>query len=217
MPRLGKMYPDLMGAAGVDTHGQQGKTAARIPVQALPLAMRRFPSTVFRHHSHTGLQRGVTPQRQAAFATRRRQAARYGQIGLGNLARGKSPAQLQAGLFAQSDNHQPGSIHVQTVHNARTQPIHPGQLRHTGDQAMHQRSFRAAGAGVHGQMRRFVQHCHMLILVQDIQLAILRLQPDIPPRNHKYQFHTRNQAKIRLNARLAVHQAMPFPHGSFDF
>ena len=79
-----------------------------------------------------------------------------------------------------SDDHQPAGVLVEPMHDAG--PRHLRELRVQVQQRVLQRAGRVAGAWMHDQPGRLVEDQDVPVLVDDVQLDLLRLDPARPPR-----------------------------------
>src|SRR6185437_4302403 len=81
-------------------------------------------------------------------------------------------------LIGLGDDHQPARILVEAMHDAG--PRHPADAREAlaamGDQRIDESSLPVAGAGVHDEAGRLVDHDQRVVLVEDVERDLLRTE-----------------------------------------
>ena len=91
-----------------------------------------------------------------------------------NLTLGKSLAEAEPVSFGQGHNQQAAGILVQAMHNTWSLSFNLTKLWKTCKQSLHQRLFRAGGAGVYGEARGFVANHQVLVMPEHFQFPVFR-------------------------------------------
>jgi hypothetical protein len=107
-----------------------------------------------------------------------------GQIDLFHLPRGKGRGQTQPGRFVQGHGQEAGGVLVQAMHDSGPDRIHPsgllpGEIRKMVQQPMDQGALIQARSGVDYKIGGLVQDCHVVVLVENVQVMVFRRQSGI--------------------------------------
>ena len=141
-------------------------------------------------------QRGVDP-----VGPQFGRAVHDSHVGLVHLALLELLGDAPLGAFVFGDDHDAGGVAVEPVHDARAKLAQPaGQPVRVVDQGVDQGPANIAPAGVHDQIGLLVQDDHVVVLVEDVQRDILRL--DVLARrlrDHQLDHVAVGQAKAGLD------------------
>src|SRR5689334_7939361 len=164
MASMGEVDPDLMGPAGLELAGQEARHRLSV------LAVESFPHLIMGHglaaalaHGHllAGLRMPVDRRIDRAAMTVR-DAPGEGEIAAPHLAGPAMIGELRRergmGAVILGDDHQPGRVLVEPVHDAG--PLHTPNARKAraamGDQRVHQRATGVPRCRMDDEARRLV-------------------------------------------------------------
>src|SRR6478672_8612342 len=160
-----EVHTDLVGPAGLQPHVEE-----RVPLQHLlhREMCDRFPWLV----GVEGLSQrvaAVAPDRRLdAAASRSRSSDDQGGVVPFEYAAAHEILKTGIRLFRPRDDHEPGGVAVETVHDAGTGRISPCDV--VFEQTLHERPRRVSGCRVHHETGRLVDHHEVVVLVGDTQV-----------------------------------------------
>ncbi len=202
-----QVYPNLVGAAGEDAHGQERGPARGVGPEHAPGRARR-PAALVRHgHAH-GIARIAADGGLADARGEPGRAVAHGQVLLGHLPVGERPGQGQAGGLGEGDDQEPGGVLVQAVHHPGPLPFQGSELGIGGQDPGHQGAHLFAGRGVHREARGLVEHQEGRVLVHHVQVPGLRGQDRGAGLHGQAELVALGQAQAGLGRGLAVHRGL---------
>ena len=154
----------------------------------------------------------MPPYRQVARPFGGRYAARHREVRLMDVAGREIFDELQAGAFGKRNDDEAGSILVEAVNHAGARAFLLRQFREMPEQAMHQRSLRAAGAGMHGEPGRLVHHGEVVIAVKYLQRTFLRFHSIGSGRQTKFHLLAGAHLLVGIHAYLPVNRTAALLH-----
>ena len=168
------MHPDLVRAAGVDAHAQEGGAVEALldPPGAAGLAPARGADR------HLLPVHGVAADRRVDLAGGAGGHAEHeGEVLLLDRAPGELPDERAVGLVVLGDHQQARGPLVEPVDDARPEDAaHAGEVAHVAEQRVHERAARGAGARVHDEPGRLVHDDQVAVLVDDGHFDVLGLR-----------------------------------------
>ena len=164
------VHADLMRAPGL-----QLQAHVRMRAEALEHAVVRdgLAAIFANRHAHAIDRMSADRRVDHAAAGHHARADRF--VFTLDLARFDGAHQRGMRCERASDDHQSAGVLVEPMHDAR--PRHLRELRVQMQQRVLQRAGRVAGAWMHDQPGGLVEHEDVAVLVDDVQLDLLRLDP----------------------------------------
>lgn len=170
---VGHMYPDLVGAAGMQNTAHQ--TGLFVLIQALECGVRGLAGLTGQvHHTHAQAVARIASDGSLDFTLDRARPASVtnGKVLPADLARGNHAHQRVHGSAGTRHHHQATGVLVQSVHDTGT-----GQIDDCGverEQSVEQGALPIAGGWMHHEPRRFVDHAQMVVQINGFNRHVLR-------------------------------------------
>ena len=171
--RRRQMYPDLVGSAGLGSHLEQdGATRGKTPPDGPGGPGRARGSG--RHRHPLAVPAMATDRQLDSPRILSRRSARQSEVDALDTVVLELLGQSEMGLIVFRRDQYPGSSAIQTVDDAGSKhAADSGEISAVVKQRIHQGPARMAGARVHHQPSRLVDHDHVLVFVEHVERNLL--------------------------------------------